>query len=269
MTDPSPLSESDDYAFRFGGIARLYGRRALNVFKTSHIAVIGIGGVGSWAAEALARSGVGTITLFDLDDICVSNINRQVHALQNTVGQMKVDVMAERLRQIHPNIDVRACHTFVTPKNVGDLLSSEFDYVFDATDSVKAKTAIIAHCSRQKIKLVCSGGAGGQIDPTQIKIADLNRTIQDPLLAKVRNNLRRLHGFSRNPKRKYRIDCIYSTEQLVYEQEDGTVCQQRPQSKGSVKLDCASGFGAVTHITATFGLMAVSQMLKKLAISSE
>jgi len=181
---------------------------------------------------------------------------------------MKVDVMAARLKDINPDIVVRSCHTFVTPKNVADLLSTEFDYVFDATDSVKAKTAIIAHCSRHKIKLVCSGGAGGQIDPTQIQIADLNRTIQDPLLAKVRNNLRRLHGFSRNPKRKYRIDCIFSTEQLVYEQADGSVCQQRPESNGPVKLDCASGFGAATHITATFGFIAVSRILKKLAISS-
>jgi len=269
VNDISNSVPSDDYAFRFGGIARLYGQQALQKFRNSHVAVIGIGGVGSWAAEALARSGVGTITLFDLDDICVSNINRQVHALQGTVGKMKVDVMAERLESIHPQMKVQASHTFVTPKNVADLLVKDFDYVFDATDSVKAKTAIIAHCVRNKIKLVCSGGAGGQIDPLQIGIADLNRTIQDPLLAKVRNNLRRLHGFSRNPKRKYRVDCVFSTEQLVYEQLDGSVCQQKPESSGPAKLDCASGFGAATHMTATFGFIAVSQMLKKLAISSE
>lgn len=254
-----------DYTFRFGGIARLYGNQALARFYESHIAVIGIGGVGSWAAEALARSGIGKITLFDLDDVCVSNINRQVHALQSSVGQMKGDVMAARLKQINPDIEVVVKHTFVTPKNVSDLLSKEFDYVFDATDSVKAKTAIIAHCVRHKIKVITSGGAGGQSDPSQILIADLSRTIQDPLLAKVRNNLRRFHGFSRNPKRKFRVDSIYSTEPLVYEQSDGTVCAKRPESNGPVKLDCASGFGAVTHITATFGFFAASQILKKLA----
>lgn len=256
---------SDDYEFRFGGIARLYGKNALNTFRQSHVAVIGIGGVGSWAAEALARSGIGAITLFDLDDLCISNINRQVHAMQSTVGRMKVDVMAERLLEINPQLDVNACHTFVTPNNLDQLLSAEFDFVFDATDSVKAKTAMVAYCSRSKIRLICSGGAGGQTDPSQIQIADLNRTIQDPLLAKVRNNLRRLHGYSRNPARKYRVDCVFSTEQLVYDQGDGTVCQARPDNSGPSRLDCASGFGAVTHVTATFGFMAVSRILKKLS----
>lgn len=254
-----------DYEFRFGGIARLYGQAALNTFRDSHVAVIGIGGVGSWAAEALARSGIGTITLFDLDDICVSNINRQIHAMQDTVGQMKIDVMAKRLKDINPDIKVHAVHTFVTPNNVAELLTPEFDYVFDATDSVKAKTALIAHCVRNKIKVISSGGAGGQIDPTRIEIADLSRTEQDPLLAKVRNNLRRLHNFSRNPKRKFRVDCVYSTEQLIYDQGDGSVCASRPKASGPVKLDCASGFGAATHITATFGFVAVSQILQKLA----
>jgi len=260
---------TDDTAFRFGGVSRLYGAAALEQFQNSHIAIIGIGGVGSWAAEALVRSGIGEVTLFDLDDICVSNINRQIHALQDTVGQMKVEVMAERLLQINPKLRVHACHQFITPKNVGTLIDERFTYVFDATDSVKAKTSIVSHCSRNKIKLICSGGAGGQIDPSQIEIADLNKTIQDPLLAKVRNNLRRLHGFSRNPKRKYRVDCVYSTEQLSFDQGDGTVCHQKPASQSSAKLDCASGFGAVTHITATFGFFAASQILKKLAISSK
>jgi tRNA A37 threonylcarbamoyladenosine dehydratase len=260
---------SQDQLYRFGGIARLYGVRGLQAFARSHVAVIGIGGVGSWAAEALARSGVGRITLFDLDDICVSNINRQLHALDSTVGKMKVEVMAARLKDINPSIQVAAEHVFITPKNIQTYLSKELDVVFDATDSVPAKTAIIAHCSRNKIRLVCSGGAGGQIDPTQIQIADLNRTVQDPLLAKVRNNLRRLHGFSRNPKRKYGVDCVFSTEQARFPQPDGSVCQQRSEEGGPVRLDCASGFGAVTHITATFAFMAVSRILRKLAISSE
>jgi len=260
---------TNDYDFRFGGIARLYGKAGLTTFQQSHVAVIGIGGVGSWAAEALARSGIGPISLFDLDDLCVSNINRQVHALQSSIGQMKVDVMAARLLDINPEIDVRPCHTFITPNNLETHLTKDFDYIFDATASVKAKTAIIAFCIRSKIKLICSGGAGGQTDPTQIQIADLNRTIQDPLLAKIRNNLRRIHGFSRNPKRKYRVDCVYSTEQLVYDQGDGSVCQSRPKNSGPAKLDCASGFGAVTHVTASFAFIAVSKILKKLSTPPE
>jgi len=265
----SEVALSEDQLYRFGGIARLYGVSVLEAFTRSHVAVIGIGGVGSWAAEALARSGVGHITLFDLDDICVSNVNRQLHALNSTVGKVKVEVMAQRLQDINPQLKVHAKHTFITPKNIERYLTADLDAVFDATDSVSAKTAIIAHCSRNKIRLVCSGGAGGQIDPGQIQIADLNRTIQDPLLAKVRNNLRRLHGFSRNPKRKYGVDCVFSTEQARYPQEDGSVCTQRPQNSGPVRLDCASGFGAVTHLTGTFAFMAVSRILKKLAISSE
>ena len=209
-------SITEDYAFRFGGITRLYGMNALQVFLNSHIAVVGIGGVGSWVAEALARSGIGEITLIDLDDVCVSNINRQVHALQNTVGHMKTEVMAERLKEINPDIQVHVKHTFLTPKNVGDLLTTEFSYVFDATDSVKAKTSIVVHCRRNKIPLMVCGGAGGQLDPTQIQIEDLARTTQDPLLAKIRNNLRRLHNYSRNPKRKFGVECVYSTEQLKY-----------------------------------------------------
>lgn len=263
----NPVSE--DLIYRFGGIIRLYGAQAFERFTRSHVAVIGIGGVGSWAAEALARSGVGRITLFDLDDVCVSNINRQLHALNSTVGKMKVDVMADRLRDINPQLEVHAEHAFITPKNIDRYISKDIDAVFDATDSVSVKTAIIAYCSRNKIRLVCSGGAGGQIDPTQIQIADLNRTIQDPLLAKVRNNLRRLHGFSRNPKRKYGVDCVFSTEQARFPMADGSVCLQRPDSSGPVRLDCASGFGAVTHLTGTFAFMAVSRILKKLAISSE
>lgn len=262
-------STAKDRLYRFGGIARLYGLPALELFGKSHVAIIGIGGVGSWAAEALARSGIGAISLFDLDDICVSNVNRQVHALNSSVGQMKVESMSLRLKDINPSIKVDAVHTFITPKNLEQHISKNFDYVFDATDSVSAKTALIAYCSRNKIRLICSGGAGGQIDPTQIQIADLNRTIQDPLLAKVRNNLRRLHGFSRNPKRKYRIDCVFSTEQLRYQQADGSVCQQRPSDSGPVKLDCASGFGSITHLTGTFAFIGVSQILKKLALSAE
>jgi tRNA A37 threonylcarbamoyladenosine dehydratase len=260
---------SKDYLYRFGGVARLYGFSALEVFRKSHVAVIGIGGVGSWAAEALARSGIGSITLFDLDDLCVSNVNRQVHALNSTIGQMKVQAMCNRLQDINPDIMVNAVHTFITPKNLEKYISKDFDYIFDATDSVPAKTALVAYCARRKIRLICSGGAGGQIDPTQIQITDLNKTIQDPLLAKVRNNLRRLHGFSRNPKRKYRIDCVFSTEQLRYQQADGSVCQQRPSDSGPVRLDCASGFGSITHLTGTFAFVGVSQILKKLAFSAE
>lgn len=253
------------YQQRFGGIGRLYGNKALAAFSQAHVCVVGIGGVGSWAAEALARSGIGKITLIDLDDICTTNTNRQIHALTDTVGESKTEVMRERIAQINPECECFEIEDFVTRDNMAEYLDARFDYVIDAIDSVKAKAALIAHCKRNKIKLVTVGGAGGQIDPTQIQISDLAKTIQDPLAAKVRNELRRFYNFSKNPKRKFGIDCVYSTEQLIYPDNEGETCMAKPDAGGSMRMDCSSGFGAVTHVTASFAFAAVSKVLSKLA----
>lgn len=257
-----------EYLQRFAGIGRLYGLAALQAFEQTHVCVIGVGGVGSWAAEALARSGIGHITLIDLDDVCISNTNRQLHALQSTIGQDKVAVMAARIRDINPACQVYQVEDFVSSDNLRELLSTEFSYVIDCIDSVKAKTALIVHCKRHKIPLVTIGGAGGQLDPTQIQLADLSQTVYDPLLAKVRNNLRREHNYSRNPKRRFGIDAVYSTEQLKYPKADGSVCQAKPQASEAgqgMRLDCSGGFGAVSVVTASFAFVAVSRVLKKLA----
>ena len=147
----SHVPPTDDYAFRFGGIERLYGRKALNAFRNAHIAIVGLGGVGSWAAESLARSGIGAITLIDMDDICVSNTNRQLHALQGQYGRTKTDAMAERLRAINPQADIRVHFGFLTTKNVAELITEDMTGVVDAIDSVKAKAALIAPCQRRKI----------------------------------------------------------------------------------------------------------------------
>jgi tRNA A37 threonylcarbamoyladenosine dehydratase len=253
-----------DYQLRFGGISRLYGQKGAQVIQDSHFCVIGIGGVGSWAAEALARNGVGEITLIDLDDICVTNINRQIHALTTTVGLSKVDVMAERIKEINPECKINVIEDFVTPDNLQTLLLATYDYVIDAIDSVNVKTKIIAYCKRNKLPIITIGGAGGQTDPTQIQICDLSQTYQDPLLAKVRNQLRREHSFSRNVKRRFSIDAVFSTEQLMYPSDDGSVCHQKPDKDGAMKLDCSGGFGATTHVTATFAFFAVSRSIKKL-----
>jgi tRNA A37 threonylcarbamoyladenosine dehydratase len=256
---------TDDYTFRFGGIERLYGRRALAAFRGAHIAIVGLGGVGTWAAESLARSGIGTITLIDMDDICISNTNRQIHALAGHYGQTKTDAMAERLKAINPTADIRVHFGFLTPKNTTELITADMAGVIDAIDSVKAKAALVAHCRRQKIPVICSGGAGGQMDPTQIKVCDLSKTTQDPLLAKVRNMLRREYGFSRNPKRRFGIEAVYSLEQLTYPSGDGEVCLQKPVANGPVRLDCASGFGAASPVTASFGFFAAARILNKIA----
>ncbi|WP_100641012.1 tRNA cyclic N6-threonylcarbamoyladenosine(37) synthase TcdA [Alteromonas facilis] len=248
---------------RFGGIARLYGQEPLNALANSHFCVIGIGGVGSWSAEALTRTGVGTLTLIDLDDICTTNVNRQIHALNSTIGEAKVEVMAQRIRQINPDINVNAVEDFVTAENVSSLIDSRFDVVIDATDSIKAKAAIIAHCKRNKIAIITVGGAGGQIDPRLITTGDLAKTIQDPLSAKLRSELRRFYNFSKNTKRRFGVECVYSTEQLRYPQPDGSVAGNKNTMDGSTRLDCSSGFGACTMVTSTFGMVAAARAVDK------
>ncbi|QIZ77808.1 tRNA cyclic N6-threonylcarbamoyladenosine(37) synthase TcdA [Ferrimonas lipolytica] len=256
---------NDLYQQRFGGIGRLYGAQALQYFANAHVCIVGIGGVGTWAAEALARSGIGQITLIDLDDICTTNTNRQIHALKSTVGQSKVAVMAERMRAINPDIVVNEVEEFVDLDNLHELIDNKLDYLVDCIDSVKAKTALIAHCKRQKIKIVTVGGAGGQLDPTRVQVADLAKTYQDPLAAKVRNNLRREYNFSKNLKRKFSIECVFSDEPLRYPSSDGEVCMTKSDAEGPKAMDCATGFGAVTPVTGTFGFVAASRVLLKLA----
>lgn len=248
-----------DYAQRFGGIARLYSSEALEIFRKSHVCVVGIGGVGSWAIEALARSGIGKITMIDLDDICITNINRQLPALSSTIGKLKTETMAERIHQINPECEVSIIDDFLSLENLTEYLSTGYDYVIDAIDQVRIKAAMIAYCQYHKIKIITLGGAGGQTDPSQIKISDLTRTIQDPLASKVRSLLRKEYGFSRNPKRKFGVDCVYSSQPLIFpKMSEGCLI--------SASMNCANGFGAATMITATFAFFAVSRVLEKLLV---
>lgn len=256
---------SPDYLDRFGGIGRLYGVAGLQRLHDAQVCVVGIGGVGSWAAEALARSGIGAITLIDMDDICITNTNRQIHALDGEIGKLKVDAVAERIRRINPQCRVQAVMEFVTEKNQQQLIHTGFDYVVDCIDSVKSKAALIAHCKRNKIRIVTTGAAGGQTDPTQIQVTDLNKTVNDPLAKKVRSLLRRDYNFSRNTSRNYSIPCVYSTEQLQYPQADGSVCQTKAFAGDSTRLDCSSGFGAATMVTGTFGFVAAARVVKRIA----
>lgn len=253
---------TDNYERRFGGIGRLYGSAALARLQQAHVCVIGIGGVGSWAVEALARSGIGQITMIDMDDICVTNINRQIHALGDNVGKLKTEVMAQRIGLINPDCQVNIIDDFITTQNLADCLNRGYDYVIDAIDSVKTKAALIAYCKRHKINIITVGGAGGQTDPSRIQIADLSKTIQDPLAAKVRSLLRKEYGFSRNPKRKFGVSCVFSTQPLIFPQTDGNCAV-------SATMNCANGFGAATMITATFGFFAVAQVIDKLIMAPQ
>ncbi|WP_311418868.1 tRNA cyclic N6-threonylcarbamoyladenosine(37) synthase TcdA [Haemophilus parahaemolyticus] len=251
------MSRVDNYEQRFGGIGRLYTPEGLAKLRQSHVCVIGIGGVGSWAVEALARTGIGKITMIDMDDICVTNINRQIHAMTGTVAQLKTEAMKERVEKINPECVIEIIDDFITPENIPEYLNRGYDYVLDAIDSVRTKAALIAYCKRNKIKLITTGGAGGQTDPSQIQIADLSKTIQDPLAARVRSLLRKEYNFSQNPKRKFGIDCVFSTQPLIFPKM-GEGCEV------SATMNCANGFGAVTMVTATFGFFAVSRLVDKL-----
>ena len=255
---------SSDYLDRFAGIGRLYGVDALEAFSQAHVVVVGLGGVGSWVVEGLARSGVAELTLIDLDEICVSNSNRQMHALHTTLGLSKVHVMADRARDINPDIIIHEQSVFATQDNLDDLLGGDIDYVVDAIDSAGVKASIIAHCRRRKIPVITTGGAGGLIDPLKISVADLSRTQHDPLAAKVRSILKRHFGFSRSGKR-FSVECVYSLEQARYPQADGSVCATKNFGESDVRLDCSGGLGAVTSVTASFGNVAVSRVLVKMA----
>lgn len=255
---------SEGWLQRFGGIARLYGQHVLPLFAEADICVVGIGGVGSWVAEALARSGIGRITLIDMDDVCITNTNRQIHALKEQVGRAKTEVMAERIRSINPECQVICIDDFITPDNTAQLMSAGYDYVIDAIDSIRPKAALLAWCRRNKIPLISVGGAGGQTDPTQIQVRDLAKTIQDPLAAKLRERLKQDFGIVKNSKGKLGIDCVFSTEALVYPQADGSVCASRQTAEGPKRMDCATGFGATTVVTASFGFVAVAHVLNKM-----
>lgn len=259
MTDPTQI-----YQDRFSGTARLYGQQALEWLRDSHVAVVGLGGVGSWVAESLARTGVGELTLIDMDDICVSNTNRQIHALDGHYGQLKTDALAERVKAINPSIQVHTVADFLTRDNVAELISKEMDFVVDAIDSFRPKAALIAFAVRNKIPVITAGSAGGQTDPLQVTRSDLTKTLNDPLMKKVRNWLRREYGFSKNSKRKFNVDCVYSTEPLKYPKPDGTICQQKSVMAEGGKLNCASGFGASTMVTATFGFAISARVVEKL-----
>jgi tRNA A37 threonylcarbamoyladenosine dehydratase len=256
------LNDEVDFARRFGGIARLYGEPALERFRAAHVCVIGVGGVGSWVVEALARSAIGHLTLIDLDNVAESNINRQIQALTSTIGMPKIEALRQRIAEINPFCQVTLVEDFIDLENIDTLVANQgFDYVVDAIDSVKPKAALIAWCSANKMPLVVVGGAGGQIDPTKVEIRDLARTEQEPLLKKVRKLLRAQYGFSRGEKQKYHIDAVFSMEPLRYP-DTGDVCEI--DDNGITGLNCA-GFGSCMVVTATFGMVTAGQVLRRLA----
>ena len=252
-----PPADTPDLDRRFGGLSRLYGTVGAQRIAQAHAVVVGVGGVGSWAAEALVRSGLGQLTLIDLDHVAESNINRQVQALDATLGQAKIDAMAERIASIHAATRVHRIDDFLTPDNAAELLaSSDAELVLDCVDMARAKIAMAVECRAQGRTLIMSGGAGGKRDPRCIEVADLSRTTQDPLLARVRRSLRAEHGFPRDPKRRFGIEAVFSTEPLT---------RARDQQSGG--LACA-GYGSGMVMTASVGLFMVGRALEALLATS-
>lgn len=249
---------------RFHGIGRSYGIAALPVLAQSRVMVIGIGGVGSWAAEALARTGIGHMLLVDLDDICVSNINRQSHALNSTVGQLKVEATAKRLRDINPELVVDVEPSFLSKKNFERLLAWNPDVIVDCTDDVENKVLMAVTCRAQGRLLVTVGASGGRRDPGKITASDLSTTRNDRLLYRIRKILRQDFGFPGENQGDFGIPCVYSNERPVYPTADGCLSHE-PQTPGQ-GMDCASGYGSVTFVTGTFGFhvaaLAVKLLLK-------
>ena len=260
-------SDSPDYERRFSGVRRLYGEQGLAKLQAAHACIIGIGGVGSWAVEALARSAVGHITLIDLDNIAESNVNRQLHAIDGIFGMAKVTAMAKRIKAINPACVVQEIEEFVTPENVAEMLNSGFDMVLDAIDDARAKVAIAAYCKKNNIQLVTVGGAGGRLDPTKIKQGDLSQVVGDRLLAKVRNQLRRDHGFPKAPTSakksaaKFGITAVYSDEQVL--QPNAEIEQSCEVETAITGLNCA-GYGSSVCVTAPFGMAAAAIVLNQL-----
>jgi tRNA A37 threonylcarbamoyladenosine dehydratase len=258
MTGTTP-----DLERRFAGIGRLYGSQALARFRQAHVCVLGIGGVGSWAAEALARSAIGQLTLIDLDHVAESNINRQLHALTDTLGMAKVQVMAERIQQINPACKVTAIEEFLTVENLETLLAENHDYIIDCIDGFRTKARLIAYCKSNKRRIITVGGAGGQTDPTRIRVADLYRTEHDALLSRTRRLLRQDYGFPTNLQRHFDIPCVFSLEQPVFPAGNGEVSPGKPAADTVGNLSCAGGLGSAMIVTATFGLVAAAHVLKK------
>lgn len=282
-------ASSSDHQRRFGGLQRLYGPESLTRLSSAHVVVAGIGGVGSWCAEALARTGVGAISLIDLDHIAESNINRQLHALTDTLGQAKVTAMAQRVHGINPACKLNIIDDFVSPENVAGLLAADVRMIVDCTDQAQAKIAMILEARRRRMPIVVCGGAGGKTDPLSLRTGDLSAAVNDALLAKLRNTLRRQHRYpkasdaagkvrKRVPKMGVRAlwfdqpallpalwqqatDTVSDDE--ISRQELGQVAAHAPAGAALQGLSCA-GYGSVVMVTAAMGMAAAHETVKYL-----
>lgn len=276
MNSPELISEPADLDRRFGALSRLYGPEAPSRIRNAHVAVAGLGGVGSWTVEALARCGVGALTLIDLDHIAESNVNRQIHALSSTLGQSKVDAMAERVLAINPECRITRVDDFVSPENVGEVLPGPYTVIIDCTDQAAAKIAMILHARALGVPMLLCGGAGGKTDPLTLRAGDLSGAVNDALLSKLRNKLRREHGFPRasdkNGKALKRVPKM-GVHALWFDQpailpDAWTKPREGEDDMGASGLNLApqglscAGYGSVVTVTAAMGMAAANEALR-------
>jgi tRNA A37 threonylcarbamoyladenosine dehydratase len=256
------MEKDDDYYARFGGIGRLFSKKGLEKIRQSKILIIGIGGVGSWAAEALARTGIGSLTLVDLDDVCVTNINRLVNATTLSLGKFKIDAMMERIKTIHPECELDSRQCFFNPKNLDSIFQNTYDFVIDACDDFTNKCYLIDYCRKKSIPLVVIGGAGGKIDPQQIKVTDMAFSSNDRLLARLRKKLRQDFSFPSDEDKTFGIWAVWSHERAMYPTSDGCLTYTAP---GMAKnMDCEEGFGSASFVTGAFAFAATSLVIREL-----
>ena len=253
----------DSYSARFGGIRRLVSADGLERLRSSHVCVVGLGGVGSWAVEALARSGIGRLTLVDMDDVCITNVSRQLHALTGELGKPKSEVTERRVKAINPDCCVHSLQSFFLKSTAEEILQQRFDFVVDAIDDSDMKCLLISKCRERGIRVITSGASAGRRDPTAIEVTDLAFCSHDRLLQGVRKKLRRHYGFPAADQ-PLGVECVISREQMVYAREDGTLCNTKEEGI-DLRQDCHTGYGAASFVTGVFGLVAASRVVRHLA----
>jgi len=264
------IDQNLEYKQRFGGISRLYGLHGLENLKSSSVLVVGLGGVGSWAVESLARSGVGTITLVDLDDICITNTNRQIHASSENYGKQKGEVLKKRILSINPNCQVHFREDFFTEKTAMAILDAQYDYAIDAIDSLHNKCLLYSLCKERNIPLIITGGTAGKVNPTLIQVGDLGDSFNDSLLFRMRKKLRQEFNvpnaskFTPTKRQKFHAQCVFSPEEPLFPTVDGGICTT-PDPESNLKMDCETGMGSVSHLTAIFGFMAAGHVINTIA----
>lgn len=259
-------TSAGDLEERFGGLTRLFGPDALPRLAAAHVCVVGVGGVGSWIVEALARSGIGALTLVDLDDVCITNVNRQLPALDGQIGRPKVTVLGERVGLINPACRIVAVPEFFTAATAARLLAPPFDFVVDAVDRMAHKALLIAGARDRGVPVITVGAAGGRRDPTQVRAGDIGEA-GDELLRQVRKRLRRDYGFTSGAARgicRMGVPAVWSDERPVFPWADGT-CAATPEPGSGLKLDCEGGFGSAVFVTGAFGFAAAGEVVRRIA----